>query len=115
MATALDLTRKILKQLGVWQAGQDLPPEDVSAVMDELPSRLLAMSRLHIYDTSAEYIADEAVDMVADYLANKYAGAFGITGDELAKVEVRGDRAERDLRYLRSMGPTYAPVRAEYF
>ena len=115
MASRSDLVRKILKALGVYQAGQELPPEDYRAVDQELPTRLLAMSKADVYTATVTNIPDEAVDAIADYLAEKYSKTFGITGEELIQLRADADRAEASLRYLRTNKPTYARVRGEYF
>jgi hypothetical protein len=116
MASRADLVRKILKALGVWQAGQDLPPEDYKAVDQELPTRLLAMSKAGIYTATVTNIPDEAVDAIADYLAERYSKDFGIVaGDELVQLKTDAARAEGDLRFLNTMRPTYARNRPEYF
>lgn len=116
MATRGDLVRKILKALGVWASGQDLPPEDYNAVNLELPTRLVALSKADIYTVpDIENPPDEAVDALADYLAGKFVKTFGLTGPEAAQVSQDMAMAERDLRRLRVMDPTGSPMRAHYF
>lgn len=116
MASRGDLVRKTLKALGVWQAGQDLPPEDYNAVNLELPTRLLAMSKADIYTVpSVDNIPDEAVDAIADYLADRYVKTFGIGAEEAAQIKVDAQQAERSLRYLRVMNTTGSRQTAEYF
>lgn len=116
MASRHTLVRQICKILGVYQAGQDLSAEDYRAVDEELPYHLLALSRTDVFDApSVDEIPDEAVTALARYLAEKYISAFGLVGEERARIEADAQMAERDLRYLRTMKPTYAPVRGYYF
>jgi hypothetical protein len=116
MATRAALVREILKELGVWQAGQDLPPEDYRAVDEALPFRLLAMAKADIYtvDTPA-VIPDEALSEIARYMAGEFAQTFGLSADELASVSSNAGLAEQALRYQRTRRPTYARQRVEYF
>lgn len=115
MASRTDLVRKIMKQMGTWQTGQDLPPEDYRAVDEELPTRLLAMSKAKVYHASVDFIPDEAVDAIAAYLAGKMATANGVVGEELVTLQAESLQAEADLRDLQKMDPTYSRTRAEYF
>jgi len=114
MATRAALIRSILKELGVYQAGQDLPPEDYRAVDEELNFKLLAMAKMRIYavDTPDE-IPDEAVSELARYLAGEYAQIFGLSDTELATVQANQDAAELALRFHRTRRPTYSIQRSE--
>lgn len=115
MASRADLVRKILKNLGIWQAGQELPPEDYVAVNEELPTKLLAMSRGDIYNASVDSIPDEGVDAIADYIAATFIKTFGIGPEEAAELRADADAAVGYLKYLKTNKPTYSRTRAEYF
>jgi hypothetical protein len=117
MATRAFLVREILKELGTWQAGQDLPPEDFRVVDEGLPHRLQAMAKARIYtvDNADVYIPDESVTELARYLAGEYAQIFGIAESELAKVQQNAALAEQALRFHRTRVPSYGRQRAEYF
>lgn len=116
MASRHVLVRQILKTLGVYQAGQDLAAEDYRAVDEELPYHATMAGRLDVYDVpDLDHIPDEAVTPLGRYLAQFYLETFGLAGDERARVETAAAQGERDLRYLRTMRPTYARNRAEYF
>lgn len=115
MASRTDLVRKIMKQMGTWQVGQDLPPEDYRSIDEELPTRLLAMSKAKIYNATVDYIPDEAADAIAAYLASRMGVSHGVVGEELVAVQAEGLRAEAELRDLNKMDPTYSRARAEYF
>lgn len=117
MATRAYLVTLILQELGVWQAGQDLPPEDYRVVDQRLPFLLRTMGKLNVYtvDDPDVYIADEAVTELARYLAGEMAQTFGLADTELAEVKNNAGLAEQALRFMRTTGPTYAPMRAQYF
>jgi hypothetical protein len=117
MATRAFLVREILKELGSWQSGQDLPPEDFRTVDEALPQRLAAMAKAHVYtvDNVDVFVPDEAVSELARYLAGEYAQIFGIAESELAKVQQNAGLAEQALRFQRTRGPSYVRQRAEYF
>jgi hypothetical protein len=117
MATRAYLVREILKELGSWQSGQDLPPEDFRIVDESLPFKLEAMAKARVYsvDDLDSDVPDEAVSELARYLANEYAQVFGIAEGELAKVQANAGLAERSLRFQRTRTPTYSRMRADYF
>jgi hypothetical protein len=116
MATKALLIREILKACGTWETGQDLPPEDFRVVEEGLPFRLEAMARAHIYTVDdIENIPDDAVIEISNYLAGEYAQTFGLQADELVAVQQKAGLAEQALRFLRTRGPTYVPMRAVYF
>ena len=114
MATRAALVRAILKELGVYQSGQDLPPEDYRAVDEELNFKLLALAKARIYalDTPDE-VPDEAVTELARYLAGEYAQVFGLADTELATVQQNAGLAEQALRFHRTRRPTYSIQRSE--
>lgn len=116
MATRAYLVTLVLQELGVWQAGQDLPPEDFRVVDQRLPFLMRAMAKAKIYgvDDPDVYIPDEAVTELARYLAGEMAQSFGLADTELAEVKSNQALAEQALRMQRTTGPTYAPQRAEY-
>ena len=117
MATRSYLVREILKELGVHQTGQDLPPEDFRVVDESLEFKLQAMAKAHIYtvDDVDTYVPDEAVSELARYLAGEYAQVFGLADTELASVKENAGLAEIALRFQRTRGPTYIRMRTEYF
>jgi hypothetical protein len=116
MATKAFLISQILNNLGVWETGQDLPPEDYRKVEEGLPFRLAAMARAEVYTVDdLENVADDAVVEVANYLAGEYATTFGLEGEELQAVGQRAALADQALRFLRTRGPTFVRMRAEYF
>ena len=114
--TRAELITRTLKVLGVWQAGQDLPPEDYHAIDEDLDSHLAAMARADVYTVDdANNIPDEAMTEIANYLANEFAPVFGIAGEELAQLQQRAALADRALRYQRILPPTYETMQADYF
>ena len=116
MATRADLIERVLQNLGVWQAGQDLPPEDYRIVDQNLERHLAAMSKADVYQVDdANNVADEAMTEIASYLANEYAPVFGIAGEELAEMKQRAALAEQALRYHRVSPPTFQPMAVDYF
>jgi hypothetical protein len=117
MATRDFLVREILKKLGVYQAGQDLPAEDYRTVDESLEQQLAAMAKLHVYvvDDVDVDVPDEAVPDLASYLAGEYAITFGLADTELQIVQANAGRSEGALRFHRTRGPTYSRMRAEYF
>lgn len=116
MATKALLIREILKRLGVWETGQDLPPEDYRVVEEGLPFRLLAMARAQVYTVDdPDNVADDAVMEIATYLAGEYAIDFGLSGEELQAAKANQATSDMALRFLRARGPTYVPLRVDYF
>jgi len=117
MATRAYLVQEILKELGVYQSGQDLPPEDYRAVDQSLEFKLQAMAKAHVYtvDDVNTDVPDEAVSEIARYLAGEYAQTFGIAAEERAAVLQNAGLAEAALRFQRTRGPTYVRMIGEYF
>jgi hypothetical protein len=116
MATRAELIGRVLKNLGVWQAGQDLPPEDYRAIDEDLDRSLAAMGEANVYVVDdPESIPDEAFVEIAAYLANEYAGVFGIAGDELSDIMRRAGLADQALRFQRVSVPTYQTMQVDYF
>jgi hypothetical protein len=116
MANQAFLISQILNELGIWETGQDLPPEDYRKVEEGLPFRLRAMARAHIFTVDdPNQIPDDAVMEIANYLAGEYAQTFGLEGEELQLVMGKAGVAEGALRFLRTRGPTYVPMRGNYF
>jgi len=114
MAPRAALVREILKELGVYQAGQDLPPEDYRVVDESLDFRLLAMSKARVYTVdTADVIPDEALTEIARYMAGEYAQIFGLASEELAAVQQGAALAEGALRFQRTRLPTYSLQRSE--
>lgn len=113
MATRAALVRDTLKELGVWQAGQDMSPEDYRTVDESLPYKLAAMAKARVYvvDDVDTYVPDEALSEIARYLAGEYAQIFGLAGEELAQVKENAGLADAALRFQRTRLPTYAPMR----
>jgi hypothetical protein len=114
MATRAALIREILKELGVYQSGQDLPPEDYRTVDESLNYRFAAMSKARIYtvDIPTE-VPDEALTELARYMANEYSQIFGLSGPELQAVQANAALAEAALRFHRTRLPTYSVQRSE--
>jgi hypothetical protein len=115
MATKAFLIGQILNELGIWESGQDLPPEDYRKVEEGLLPRLLAMGRAQIYTVDdVNNVPDDAVVEVARYLAGEYAITFGLEGEELQVASAAQAASEQALRFLRTRGPTFVRQRAEY-
>lgn len=116
MATRADLIERTLQNLGVWQAGQDLPPEDYRAIDQNLERHLKAMAKADVYIVDdANNVPDEAMTEIAAYLANEYAGVFGIAGEELQDIMRRAALADQALRYHRVSPPTFQIMQLDYF
>lgn len=116
MASRAHLVREILKELGVHQAGQDLPPEDYRVVDERLPFEVAAMNRLDVYHLDdLNQIPDEALVEMAKYIAGQFTTVFGLSGEELQLVAMNQSNAERALRYMRTRRDTGVRMRAEYF
>jgi hypothetical protein len=110
------LIQAVLKRLGVWQAGQDIAPEDYQAVEEDLDGNLAAMSVADVYTVEdGQNIETEVYLEIANYLAGQYAETFGLAGEELQKVMGMAGLAEKALRYVRTRKPTYQPMQMEYF
>jgi hypothetical protein len=116
MASRQQLVKLILQNLGVWQAGQDLPAEDYQAVNERLPYDLLAMKSADVYDhTDANIIPDEALINMAAYLSQNYITTFGLGGEEKADVIAQAEGAEQALRYMRVMDHVNDPIQIQSF
>jgi hypothetical protein len=116
MATKAFLISQILNELGIWESGQDMVPEDYRKVEEGLPFRLLAMARAEIYTVDdIDNVPDDAVIEIARYQAGEYATTFGLEGEEMQTCLAQAGAAEQALRFLRARGPTYVRQRAEYF
>jgi hypothetical protein len=116
MANRAQLVREILKELGVYQAGQDLPPEDFRVIDERLDFEVAHLYSQNIYSLdTVDEVPDEALIPLAQWIAGNSAQLFGLAGAELQLVAGRQAQAKRDLTFLRAMGPTGARQRAEYF
>jgi hypothetical protein len=117
MATRAFLVREVLKELGVYQAGQDLPAEDYRVIDESLEFRLLAMAKAQVYavDDVDVDVPDEAVTEIARYLAGEYSQQFGLADTELVTVLKNQGAAEEALRFQRTRGPTFVQMHAEYY
>lgn len=117
MATRAYLVRETLKELGVYQSGQDLPPEDYRTVDEALEFKLQAMAKAQVYtvDDVDTDVPDEAVSELAKYLAGEFSQTFGLGDTELQLVLKNAGLAEQALRFQRTRGPTYVTQRADYF
>ena len=116
MATKAFLIGQILNNLGIWETGQDLPPEDYRKVEESLPHVLLSMAREQIYTVDdIDNIPDDAVMQLARYCAGEYCIAFGLAGEKLQVASAAQASAEQALRFMRTRGPTFVRQRAEYF
>lgn len=117
MASRAGLVKQILKELGVFQSGQDLSPEDYRTVDEELPYRLAAMAKARIYavDDVNSDVPDEALTEIARYLAGELAQIFGLTDVELKDVKMNAGLAEIALRFHRTRLPTYSRQKGEHF
>ena len=114
--TRAKLIQAVLRRLGAWQSGQDLAAEDYQAVDDDLDGLLAAMAVADVYSVeSADHVPIEVYLEVANYIAGEMAEVFGLTGEELAKVQTRSGLAEKALRYVRTSKPTYQTMQADYF
>jgi hypothetical protein len=117
MATRAFLVEQVLLELGVFQTGQDLPPEDYRVVDQSLEHHLQAMAKAHVYtvDDVDSGVPDEAVTEIAKYLAGEYAQQFGIADTELAVVKQNAGLADQALRFQRTRGPTFKRMQGEYY
>lgn len=116
MASRAHLVKLILQNLGVFQAGQDLPAEDYQVVNERLPYVLLAMDAADVFHhTDPEEVPDDQVENMAAYLAQNFILTFGISGEEKADIVSAADGAEMALRYARVMTSTNQPVRIQSF
>ena len=116
MANRAELIARVLKVLGVWQAGQDLPPEDYRAFDEDLDRVLAAMAKADIFIVDdPDQIPDEAFTELGAYIANEFSSVFGIAGEELAELKQRAALADQALRYQRCTVPTYEIMQVDYF
>jgi hypothetical protein len=119
MASTVDrakLIKAVLKRLGAWQAGQDLSPEDYETVDEDLDGHLAAMAKADIYVVEdPDQVPIEAYIELAAYLALEYCDDFGVGGEELQGIAARAGLAEKALRYLRTLKPTYQPAQSIYY
>ena len=117
MATRAALVQQVLFELGVHQAGQDLPAEDFRVVDQSLDFKLQAMAKADVYtvDDPDIYVPDEALSEIARYLAGEYSQQFGIADTELQIVQQNAGLAEAALRYQRTRKPTYVLMRGVYY
>lgn len=116
MASRAQLVKLIMQNLGVWQAGQDLPAEDYQAINERLPYVLLAMNRADVFNhTDPDTIPDDALENMAMYLSQNFVTTFGISGEEKQDIITAADGAEQALRYLRVMENSGLPVQIQSF
>jgi hypothetical protein len=117
MATRAYLVREIMKELGVHQAGQDLAPEDYRTIDEALPFKLQSMAKAKVYtvDDVDTYVPDEAASELARYLAGEFVQVFGLSDTEAKQVLQNAALADAALRFQRTRGPLFIPMRAEYF
>lgn len=116
MASRDQLVREILKELGVYQAGQDLPPEDFRVIDERLDFEVAHLYAQNIYSLdSVEDVPDEALIPIAQWIAGNSTQLFGIAGEELQRITANKTAATKDLKFLAAMPYTGSRQRAEYF
>ena len=114
MATRAALVRAILKELGVYQAGQDLPPEDYRAVDEELNFKLLALAKARIYASIRR--TRSPTRRCRNWRAISPANTPRCSGSPTPNwrsVQKNQDSAEMALRFHRTRRPTYSIQRSE--
>jgi len=115
MASRAQLVKLILQNLGVWQAGQDLPAEDYQVVNERLPFALLAAGRANVVTVDPESIPDDMLEPLAAYLSQSFILPFGLVGEEKQNVIDAAAGGEQALRFMRVMDATGQPVRIQSF
>ena len=121
--SSADLVLEVLKNLGVLSVGQQVDPEDFTAVNDKLDALFRKLGGLEIV-----YVADPAnipavwfADL-SDIVAGEVASDFGVVGQEfidkvnkglggVAGVEIGAGTAAQSLKIMTRGRPTYEPLR----
>lgn len=105
-----DLIQRVAGILGVRQVGQDLEPEDfelIDAQIDPCCASLAARGVIYLHSHVPTWRIPIAIfeELAACVAAN--VPDYGQAGDATA--------AEERLRLMQRRGPSYEPMRAEYF
>lgn len=117
--TRRDLVERALEELGATAAGQAPAPEDVEIVDRHIEPLFASLVARGFSDTLvADSIPDETLLPLSMMLAFACRGKFGVAAgsiDDPTSFAGRNFAAERDLRAMLAVAPTYGAQVAEYF
>lgn len=114
MKTRRELNDRALEVLGVLAAGQVAANEDLARVdsyVDTTIADLIARDVVYIPD--AEEFDEAIFDDLSKVLANNAREAFGLANDP--RLAATAIAAENSLRIKSAQGPTYKPLKVQYF
>jgi hypothetical protein len=118
-STRRDLVDNVLIEMGLLAAGQAAAPEDVANVdrqVEPTVARLQALELLGDFDL--DNVPDEFFTPVSVFIADTLLAQYGIPhGNEAdpGSWNARIARTTNEMRVMRAMRPTYAPLQVTYF
>lgn len=99
MPTQADLVRTVMEELGAAAAGQSISAEDNEVIVRRIDPTLAELNeRLIIWIPDSDDIPDACLLPLAQILAFKCAGPFGVASDKRAELKTLNDLAEQTLR-----------------
>lgn len=111
-----DLVRKALDVLGVAAVGQPVETEDYDKVNGEVDTLIDALSELEIvYVGDIDAIPNAWFKALADILAEECKSEFGLTAEDVVRLEAARTTAEGRLRVMNRGKPTGEPAKNDYF
>lgn len=108
--TRADLINRVAGILGVSEVGQDLDPEDSELIDDQIDATcasLAARNIIYLASTIPTWTVPLAIFEELSAIVAANVPDYGSALD--------GAAAEDRIRLMQSRGPSYEPMRAEYF
>jgi hypothetical protein len=117
--TRRDLIDSVLAEMSLVASGQAAAPEDVSQVDRAIEPAVARYQALEIVgDFDFDNVPDEFLTpvsiLIADTLLDQYGIPRGLEADPSA-WNAKIKRATDEMRVMRAMRPTYAPLQVNYF
>ena len=113
--TSIDVETKALGVLGVTTAGQQPEQDDLIKIRDYyLPVLATLAAQEVVYVGDPENVPDAWFLQIAACLANAAKTEFGVSPEEIDKLEGAEIRARAELKTMTRGRPTYLPFRMEH-
>lgn len=117
--TRRDLIDQVLYEMSLVAAGQAAAPEDVAQVDRAIEPAVARYQALEIVgDFDFDNVPDEFLTpvsiLIADTLLDQYGIPRGLEADP-SSWNAKVVRSTNEMRVMRAMRPTYAPLQVTYF
>lgn len=114
--TRAQLVNETLDLLGASAIGQSADPESYAKVDGKVNATLASLAaRELVYVPDPDDIPDEIFNQLAAIVAEECKTKFGLSPEEVVKLETDRAQAEAEIREMVRGKPTFEPQRARYF